>query len=95
MDRADIVHDNLLRRLASRDLPHGRPPQGPLSAFQAVETFRAACLTRALDRQARFMQRAGQGFYTIGSSGHEGLAALDGLSGIHQALQHLAGDAKA
>jgi 2-oxoisovalerate dehydrogenase E1 component len=76
MDRADIVHDNLLRRLASRDLPHGRPPQGPLSAFQAVETFRAACLTRALDRQARFMQRAGQGFYTIGSSGHEGLAAL-------------------
>lgn len=76
MDRADIVHENFLRRIASRDLPHGRPPEGPLSAFQAVEIFRAGCLTRALDRQSRVMQRAGQGFYTIGSSGHEGLAAV-------------------
>ena len=76
MDRADIVHDNFLRRIASRDLPHGRAPSGALSAFQAVEIYRAACLSRALDRQSRVMQRAGQGFYTIGSSGHEGLAAV-------------------
>lgn len=76
MDRAEIVHDNFLRRVAARDLPHGRPPEGPLSAFQAVEIYRAGCLTRALDRQSRAMQRAGQGFYTIGSSGHEGLAAV-------------------
>ena len=67
MDRADIVHDNFLRRLASRDLPHGRAPSGALVAFQAVEIYRAACLSRALDRQSRVMQRAGQGFYTIGS----------------------------
>ncbi|MDR0808318.1 MAG: MFS transporter [Gemmobacter sp.] len=76
MDRADIVHDNFLRRVASRDLPHGGAPSGALSAFQAVEIYRAACLSRALDRQSRVMQRAGQGFYTIGSSGHEGLAAV-------------------
>lgn len=76
MDRADIVHENFLRRVAARDLPHGRAPSGALSALQAVEVYRAACLSRALDRQSRVMQRAGQGFYTIGSSGHEGLGAV-------------------
>ena len=76
MDRADIVHENFLRRVAARDLPPGAPPSGPLTGPEAVAIFRAGCLTRALDRQSRVMQRAGQGFYTIGSSGHEGLAAI-------------------
>lgn len=76
MDRADIVHENFLRRVAARDLPPGRPPAGPLPAETAMAAFRAGVLTRALDRQSRAMQRAGQGFYTIGSSGHEGLAAV-------------------
>jgi 2-oxoisovalerate dehydrogenase E1 component len=76
MDRADIVHENFLRRVAARDLPSGTPPSGPLSAPEAVSLFRSGCLSRALDRQSRAMQRAGQGFYTIGSSGHEGLAAV-------------------
>ena len=76
MDRADIVHDNFLRRVAARDFPAGAPASGPLSAAEAVEIYRAACISRALDRQSRVMQRAGKGFYTIGSSGHEGLAAV-------------------
>jgi 2-oxoisovalerate dehydrogenase E1 component len=76
MDRCEIVHDNFLRRVASGDLPKGRAPQGPLTPELAVQAFRAGCLTRALDRQSRAMQRVGQGFYTIGSSGHEGLAAV-------------------
>jgi 2-oxoisovalerate dehydrogenase E1 component len=41
-----------------------------------VTLWQAACLARALDRQSRVMQRAGQGFYTIGSSGHEGMGAV-------------------
>ena len=53
MDRCEIVHDNFLRRVAARDLPGGRPPQGPLTPDLAVQAFRAACLTRALDRQSR------------------------------------------
>jgi 2-oxoisovalerate dehydrogenase E1 component len=76
MDRADIVHENFLRRVAGQDLPAGPAPDGPLTAAGAAEIFRAACLSRALDRQSRVMQRAGQGFYTIGSSGHEGMAAV-------------------
>lgn len=76
MDRAQIVHENFLRRVAARDLPAGRAPAGPLAPETAVQAFRAGVLTRALDRQSRAMQRVGQGFYTIGSSGHEGLAAV-------------------
>ena len=76
MDRCEIVHENFLRRVAARDFPAGKSPSGPLSPELAVQAFRASCLTRALDRQSRAMQRAGQGFYTIGSSGHEGLAAV-------------------
>lgn len=76
MDRADIVHENFLRRVAAVDFPGGRAPAGPLSAEAAVGVFRAGCLSRALDRTSRVMQRAGQGFYTIGSSGHEGMAAV-------------------
>lgn len=76
MDRADIVHENFLRRVAERDLPSGTSPSGPLGRAQAIAIYRAGCLSRALDRQSRAMQRAGQGFYTIGSSGHEGMAAV-------------------
>lgn len=76
MDRAEIVHENLRRRLAARDFTPGPAPQGPLAPAQGRAIFQAACLTRALDRQSRAMQRAGQGFYTIGSSGHEGMAAV-------------------
>ncbi len=76
MDRADIVHENFLRRVAAGDLPLGNAPSGPLTVIEAVAIYRAACLSRALDRTSRAMQRAGQGFYTIGSSGHEGMAAV-------------------
>lgn len=76
MDRADIVHEALLARIAARDLPVGHPPAGSLAPATAVALYRAGCLSRALDRQSRAMQRAGQGFYTIGSSGHEGMAAV-------------------
>ena len=76
MDRADIVHDNFLTRVAARDFPAGKAPAGPLSNTDAVTIYRAACTSRALDRTSRAMQRAGTGFYTIGSSGHEGMAAV-------------------
>lgn len=76
MDRAQIVHENFLSRVASGDLPAGRAPQGELSAPEAVSLYRSQVLSRALDLTSRAMQKAGQGFYTIGSSGHEGMAAV-------------------
>ena len=76
MPRAAIVHENFLRRVDSGDLPSGRPPAPGLSTIEAVSLFRSQCLSRALDRTSRAMQKAGQGYYTIGSSGHEGMAAV-------------------
>ena len=76
MDRADIVHEAFLARVSAGEFPSGDAPYGPLSSFEAVAIFRAQCLSRNLDRRSRKMQSAGQGFYTIGSSGHEGMAAI-------------------
>ncbi|MCK0120714.1 thiamine pyrophosphate-dependent enzyme [Loktanella sp. F6476L] len=76
MDRADIVHDAFMTRLASGDFPDGAAPEGPLSNAEALAIFEAQCLSRNLDRRSRKMQAAGEGFYTIGSSGHEGMAAV-------------------
>ena len=76
MDRVSIVHENFLRRVAAEDFPVGETDVAALDAGEALGLYRAQVLSRALDLQSRVMQKAGQGFYTIGSSGHEGMAAL-------------------
>ncbi|MEM6512706.1 MAG: thiamine pyrophosphate-dependent enzyme [Pseudomonadota bacterium] len=76
MDRVEIVHNNFVRRVSTNDLPEGPAPTGSLAPVEAVSLFRAQVLSRQLDRISRAMQKAGEGFYTIGSSGHEGMAAV-------------------
>lgn len=76
MDRADIVDTAFRTRLAAADFPSGTPAHGPLGDKEAVDIFRAQCLSRNLDRRSRKMQAEGHGYYTIGSSGHEGMAAV-------------------
>ena len=76
MDRADIVDAAFRKAVAEGTLPKGAAPSGPLTKNQAVAIFRAQCLSRNLDRRSRKMQAEGQGYYTIGSSGHEGMAAV-------------------
>ncbi|MEM6939451.1 MAG: thiamine pyrophosphate-dependent enzyme [Pseudomonadota bacterium] len=76
MDRVQIVHENFLRRLAAGDFPAGTVDVTGVDANLGRRLYEAQVLTRALDIESRAMQRAGEGFYTIGSSGHEGMAAL-------------------
>ncbi|AEI93508.1 thiamine pyrophosphate-dependent enzyme [Roseobacter litoralis] len=76
MDRAGIVHENFLKRVAAHDFPDGSAARRDVPQEKMVEVFRAQCLSRQLDRTSRAMQKAGQGYYTIGSSGHEGMAAV-------------------
>ncbi|MGD9295471.1 MAG: MFS transporter, partial [Roseobacter sp.] len=76
MDRATVVHENFLRRVAARDFPGGAPARSEIAPHKMVEIFRSQCLSRQLDRTSRALQKAGQGYYTIGSSGHEGIAAV-------------------
>lgn len=75
MDRAAIVHENFLSRVAARDFPAG-PDADTTPKQTLIRLFEAQCLSRQLDRTSRDMQKAGEGFYTIGSSGHEGMAAV-------------------
>ena len=48
----------------------------PLSISAAMALFDAQLASRHVDTAARWLQAKGAGFYTIGSSGHEGNAAV-------------------
>ncbi len=76
MDRADIVDAAFRKRVAALDFPKGGPAHTSLTDTDAIAIFKAQCISRNLDRRSRKMQAEGQGFYTIGSSGHEGMAAV-------------------
>jgi 2-oxoisovalerate dehydrogenase E1 component len=49
---------------------------GRLTGAQALQLFDAQLASRHLDLAARWLRSFGEGFYTIGSSGHEGNAAV-------------------
>ena len=78
MDRAEIVHQAFLARLKAGDLPDvtGTASDAGLTRAELAALFKAQVMSRHLDRMARQLQAKGQGFYTIGSSGHEGNAAV-------------------
>ncbi|MBA2772656.1 MAG: MFS transporter, partial [Nocardioidaceae bacterium] len=52
------------------------PSKGPESARRLLEVYDAQLGSRHLDLAARWLQVHGRGYYTIGSSGHEGNAAV-------------------
>lgn len=80
MDAATLVHEKFLARLAAGDLPSraGMPDPGEIGLPPALlaDIFLTQLTTRQLDRLSRDLQARGEGFYTIGSSGHEGNAAV-------------------
>src|SRR5204863_2511175 len=51
-------------------------PGSRLTARTAIELFDAQAASRHLDFAARALRARNEGFYTIGSSGHEGNAAV-------------------
>jgi 2-oxoisovalerate dehydrogenase E1 component len=59
-----------------------RDPHDPLrdgsalTGARAIELFEAQMASRHLDLAARWLRSFGEGYYTIGSSGHEGNAAV-------------------
>ena len=78
-DRAEIVHENFLRRVKDQDLPNTefiKLEDAGITAPQLVEIFESQILSRQLDITSRKLQARKEGFYTIGSSGHEGNAAV-------------------
>jgi len=82
IDRSPIIDRNftervaLLREGAARDPSLPLRAGGRLTGARAIELFEAQLGSRHLDLAARILRGRGQGFYTIGSSGHEGNAAV-------------------
>ncbi|MFC0303738.1 MFS transporter [Sphingomonas sp. C8-2] len=80
MDAAETIHENFRAALRSGDLPARRSRLGladaGITAPALVDLFHSQVVSRQLDRISRKLQARGEGFYTIGSSGHEGNAAL-------------------
>lgn len=50
--------------------------EAPLTGTRVLELFDAQIVSRQLDLAGRWLRSFGEGFYTIGSAGHEGNAAV-------------------
>ncbi len=74
-DQVDAAFRAAVASLGGR---HGADPSalGGLPPARALELFEAQAGSRHLDLAARRLQAEGRGFYTIGSSGHEGNAVV-------------------
>ena len=88
INRAEIVDGNFLRLLAEWDGPtvprpaHDAPlrPGTSLTGERFLRLFTAQITSRHLDFVAREMRARNEGFYTIGSAGHEGNAVIGELT---------------
>lgn len=78
-NRNQLVRDNFINFVRSENLPTSSISLSPsdvgLTDYEVIDLFESQVMSRHLDLQSRIMQKNGQSFYTIGSSGHEGNAA--------------------
>ena len=75
----DTLYQTLRHRLTEGPLPTvpaGTAKAAGLSESHLIELFETQVHSRLLDLHARHLQSRGDAFYTIGSSGHEGTAAI-------------------
>ncbi|MFT5757877.1 MAG: 2-oxoisovalerate dehydrogenase E1 component [Alteromonadaceae bacterium] len=78
-DRNQLVKENFINFVRAEKLPQSTikltPNDVGLNNNEIIDLFETQVMSRHLDLQSRVMQKKGQSFYTIGSSGHEGNAA--------------------
>lgn len=75
-DRPTIIDEAFVRRVAAHDFPTARSNSAAfsVSAHKLVDLFDTQIMSRHLDLWAR--RSKGKTYYSIGSSGHEGMAAM-------------------
>ena len=93
MDAAEVIHQKFVAKVGKENLPRRASTLAPaevgLSGEAVVDLFYSQVMSRQLDRLSRRLQARGEGFYTIGSSGHENNAAvaealrLDDMAFLH------------
>lgn len=80
LDRAYVIDQQFRARVKAQNFAKRRScttfTQAELSSQQTLSLFHSQLLSRLLDVHARKLREQGEGFYTIGSSGHEGNAAI-------------------
>jgi len=80
MDAAEAIHQKFVAKVGEGKLPRRlvdvQPDAVGLARETMVELFYSQCVSRQMDRLSRKLQARGEGFYTIGSSGHENNAAV-------------------
>jgi len=80
MDAAEAIHEKFVARVRDGNFPRRtsdvQPGEVGLAREAMVELFYSQCVSRQMDRISRRLQARGEGFYTIGSSGHENNAAV-------------------
>ncbi len=79
-DRADALHQQFLERVDNKKLPNISTKFSlsnlSLQSEDLLALFESQCYSRHMDFMARKLKSQGRGYYTIGSSGHEGNAAI-------------------
>lgn len=80
LDRAKAIDEQFLRSVREERFPASQsrisPAVAGMSKQAFIELFESQLISRQLDLMARVLKDQGLGFYTIGSSGHEGNAAV-------------------
>src|SRR5215210_588362 len=80
MDAAEAIHEKFVAKVGEGRLPPRavavRPEEVGLARETMAELFHSQCVSRQMDRISRRLQARGEGFYTIGSSGHENNSAV-------------------
>ncbi|MGI9614407.1 MAG: dehydrogenase E1 component subunit alpha/beta [Acidimicrobiales bacterium] len=82
VDPVERVHQAFRHRVEAANFPARRESavtaaKSPgLDPSELVAMFRSQVTSRHVDRMARRLRAQGVGYYTIGSSGHEGIAAV-------------------
>ncbi|MDT0602925.1 dehydrogenase E1 component subunit alpha/beta [Thalassotalea castellviae] len=79
-DRNQCLKENFIHFVKQLNLPslscQLTPKEVGLTPSALVDLFETQVTSRHLDLHSRVMQKQGQSFYTIGSSGHEGNSAI-------------------
>ncbi len=80
LDRGKVVDGNFTHRVSIKDFPKPlsklTPAEAGLDKDTSIDIFKSQLISRHLDLHARVLKDQGLSFYTIGSSGHEGNAAV-------------------
>ena len=80
MNRAEIIHESFTLKVLEKKFPKARVVLTPndigLKPEEVVDLFESQVMSRQLDLVSRRLSARGESYYTIGSSGHEGNAAL-------------------